>query len=58
MRWASTLLEVAGVGLVAVSVGWMFPPAGLLVAGVYLVIAGIALGRDREPAAARRKGHP
>lgn len=37
----TTVLEVVGLALVAVGVGWIYPPAGLISAGVELVGASV-----------------
>lgn len=37
----TTVLEVVGMALVAVGVGWIYPPAGLISAGVEMVTASV-----------------
>lgn len=58
MRWLSTVVEAVGVLLVAAAIGWVWRPGALLVVGLYLIVASVALGRRREPPAARRPRHP
>jgi hypothetical protein len=44
-RWAPTVLEVAGVGLLAVAVGRLVVlELGVGVVGLYLLVTGIAQG--------------
>lgn len=58
MRWLSTVLEAVGVCLVAAAIGWVWRPGALLVLGLYLIAASVALGRRRESPPARRPRHP
>lgn len=37
----TTVLEVVGLALVAVGVGWIYPPAGLISAGVEMVAGSV-----------------
>ena len=56
-RFVSALLVVAGAIVVAIGVGQMYRPAGVVVAGVSAVLCGLYLiddGEDvREPSTAR-----
>lgn len=38
-------LQIAGMVTVAAGVAWIWPPAGLIVAGVGMVLLGIAMAR-------------
>lgn len=44
-RWGADILLVLGAGCVAVGVGWIFPPAGVIAAGVLLIIGGVLWAR-------------
>lgn len=39
------LMEIAGVSVVAGSMAYVWPPAGFVVAGLYLVVAANTRGR-------------
>lgn len=41
------LMEVAGAMLVTVGVGSIFIPAGLIVAGIFLLVFAVAIERSR-----------
>lgn len=43
----ATILQVAGITLVSVGVGLWFLPAGVVVAGLGLVLFGIAIERGK-----------
>jgi hypothetical protein len=43
----ATILQIAGIGAISLGVGLWFPPAGVIVAGVGLVLFGIALERGK-----------
>jgi hypothetical protein len=43
----ATILQASGVALVALGVAFIFPPAGLIVAGVGAVLFGLALERGK-----------
>ena len=43
--WGSDLLMVLGAGCVSAGVGWICPPAGLIVAGVLLIAGGVLWAR-------------
>ena len=43
----ATSLQIAGICLVSVGVGLWFLPAGIIVAGVGLVLFGLALERSK-----------
>lgn len=47
-RWGADLLLVWGAGCVAAGVGWIFPPAGLIAAGVLLIIGGVLWARGGD----------
>ena len=40
-RWGADLLLVWGAGCVSAGVGWIYPPAGLIVAGALLIAGGV-----------------
>lgn len=40
-RWGADLLLVCGAGCVCVGVGWIYPPTGLVAAGVLLIAGGV-----------------
>ena len=42
----STILQVAGMAAVAVGAGLVFLPAGVIAAGVALVLVGMSLERE------------
>ncbi len=41
----ATLFQASGLALVAIGVGVVFPPAGLVVAGVGVFVFGLAIER-------------
>jgi len=43
----ATILQIAGISVVSLGVGLWFVPAGVIVAGVGLVLIGIALERGK-----------
>ena len=44
-RWGADLLLALGSVLVSVGVGWVYPPAGLVAAGVLLIAGGVLWAR-------------
>lgn len=44
----ATILQVTGISLVSLGVGLVFPPAGVIVAGVGMVLFGLAFERGRK----------
>jgi hypothetical protein len=38
-------LQIGGAVLIAAGAAWMFPPAGLVVAGVFAILFGLSLER-------------
>lgn len=44
----TTLAELIGAGLIATGAGAVYVPAGLIVAGAFLIGLGWLLGRDAE----------
>lgn len=46
MRKFGTVLQGAGLAVLALSVGFIYPPAGGIVAAVGLVLFGIAVEKD------------
>lgn len=44
----ATILQVTGIALVSLGVGFMFPPAGVVIAGVGMVLFGLALERGAK----------
>ncbi len=47
-RWGVDLLLVLGAGCVSAGVGWMYPPAGLITAGVLLIAGGVLWARGGD----------
>lgn len=43
--WGSDALLVCGAGCVSAGIGWIFPPAGLIAAGVLLIAGGVLWAR-------------
>lgn len=43
----ATVIQVLGITLVSVGVGLAYPPAGVVVAGIGLVLFGLALERSK-----------
>jgi hypothetical protein len=43
----ATVIQVFGITLVSVGVGIAYPPAGIVVAGVGLLLFGLALERSK-----------
>jgi hypothetical protein len=43
----ATVIQVLGITLVSVGVGIAYPPAGIVVAGVGLLLFGLALERSK-----------
>lgn len=41
----ATIFQAAGAALIAIGVGVVFPPAGLVVAGVGVLLFGLAIER-------------
>lgn len=44
----ATIFQAAGLALVAIGVGVIFPPAGLIVAGVGVFVFGLAMERGAK----------
>ena len=44
-RWGADLLLGLGAVLISVGVGWVYPPAGLVAAGVLLIAGGVLWAR-------------
>lgn len=42
----ANVLQIGGIAAVAIGAGLIFPPAGLIVAGVGAVVFGLALERE------------
>jgi hypothetical protein len=38
-------LQIGGAVFIAVGAAWIFPPAGLIVAGVFAIVFGVSLER-------------
>ena len=47
-RWGADLLLMTGAVLVSAGVGWIFPPAGLIAAGVLLIAGGVLWARGGD----------
>lgn len=47
-RWGADLLLVWGAGCVCAGVGWVYPPAGLIAAGVLLIAGGVLWARGGD----------
>lgn len=47
-RWGADLLLVWGAGCVSAGVGWIYPPAGLIAAGVLLIAGGILWAKGED----------
>ena len=43
--WGVDLMLVCGAGCVSAGVGWIFPPAGLIAAGILLIAGGVLWAR-------------
>ena len=46
-KWGVDLLLVLGAGCVSAGVGWIYPPAGLIAAGVLLIAGGVLLAKGK-----------
>jgi len=42
----ATIMQISGAVLISIGAGLVFPPAGLMVAGVFAVAFGISLERN------------
>ena len=47
-RWGADLLLVWGAGCAAAGAGWIYPPAGLIAAGVFLILGGVHWARGGD----------
>jgi hypothetical protein len=43
----ATILQIAGIGLVALGAGLWLPPLGVVVAGIGVLLFGLALERSK-----------
>ncbi len=43
----SSIVQAVGVIIVALGIGWIYPPAGVIVLGIGTVLFGLALGWDK-----------
>ena len=43
--WGVDLMLVCGAGCVSAGIGWIYPPAGLIAAGVLLIAGGVLWAR-------------
>jgi len=43
----ATLTQALGLAAIAIGVGFIFPPAGLIVAGIGITLFGLALERSK-----------
>lgn len=46
--WGADLLLVWGAGCVSAGVGWIYPPAGLIAAGILLIVGGVLAARGGD----------
>lgn len=44
----ATILQVTGISLVSLGIGLIFPPAGVVVAGLGMVLFGMAIERGTK----------
>jgi hypothetical protein len=44
----ATILQVTGISLVSLGIGLIFPPAGVVVAGIGMVLFGMAIERGTK----------
>ena len=44
----ATILQVTGISLVSLGIGLIFPPAGVVVAGLGMVLFGMAIERGAK----------
>lgn len=49
-RWGADALLILGAGFVSAGVGWIYPPAGLIAAGVSLILGGILWAKGGDDA--------
>jgi hypothetical protein len=42
----ANILQISGIAAVAIGAGLIFPPAGVIVAGIGLAVFGVALERE------------
>ncbi len=47
-HWGADLLFLWGAGCVSAGVGWIYPPAGLIAAGVLLIAGGVLWARGGD----------
>jgi hypothetical protein len=43
----SSIVQAVGVIIVALGIGWIYPPAGVIVLGAGILLFGLALGWDK-----------
>jgi hypothetical protein len=43
----STIVQAVGVIFVALGIGWIYPPAGVIALGAGTLLFGLALGSDK-----------
>jgi hypothetical protein len=43
----SSIVQAVGVIFVALGIGWIYPPAGVIALGVGTLLFGLALGTDK-----------
>lgn len=41
----SMILQIAGAAVATIGIGLIYPPAGVIVGGAFLILIGFALGR-------------
>lgn len=43
----SSIVQAVGIIVVALGIGWIYPPAGVIALGIGTLIFGLALGTDK-----------
>jgi hypothetical protein len=43
----STIVQAVGVVILALGIGWIYPPAGVITLGLGALLFGLALGMDK-----------